>query len=84
MSKEFVSVRFITGHAPYQAGEIAGFPPNVAERIFAAGAGVPVDSSKRKMPKKGPVPAVNTSVSSDDATTKKAAPKARAVTKKSS
>ncbi|MDI6872095.1 MAG: hypothetical protein QME79_12280 [Bacillota bacterium] len=32
-----IPVRFKVGQAPYNAGEIAGFPPEVAERLISAG-----------------------------------------------
>lgn len=45
-----VLVKFKWGKAPYQAGEVAGFPPAVAERYIEAGIAVPAKAPKK--PKK--------------------------------
>ncbi len=39
-----VPVRFVSGMSPYQAGETAGFPEEVARRLVSAGVAVPVQN----------------------------------------
>lgn len=39
-----IPVRFVKGQSPYQAGETAGFPDEMAHRLVSAGVAVPIGS----------------------------------------
>ncbi len=41
-----VPVRFVRGMSPYQAGETAGFPDEVARRLVSIGVAVPVQNAR--------------------------------------
>ncbi len=45
-----IPVRFKVGQAPYNAGEIAGFPPAVAERLIQAGVAEPYEAPAASRP----------------------------------
>lgn len=41
-------VRFVEGYAPYNAGEIAGFEDEQAERLIASGVAVPYNQEENQ------------------------------------
>jgi hypothetical protein len=76
-AKNLVSVKFIRKNSPYNVGEIAGFPPDIAEKLVKRKRAVYSKPDKEAPPK--PPPAKEDAVEPPKPKAKaKAKPKAKA------
>lgn len=80
-SKDLVSVRFTMKNAPYNVGEIAGFPPEVAQRFIdrkRAVLNVPQEEKAPEPPAKEEAVAPAADAAPEPEAKAKAKPKAKA------
>lgn len=45
-----ITVKFLRGHSPYNAGEVAGFEDEMAEKLIREGAAAPLESPQADEP----------------------------------